>query len=84
MSPRSRWPSPRKWSCTGADHEDRGDGRKLASIGNITIPIEILTKRTPLTPREQHMLDSAYMVSASLLKDVPFDGPVVEDHPPNG
>lgn len=51
---------------------------KLAGVGNITIPTEILTKREALTPREQHTIDNAYIVSASLLKDVPFDGPVVE------
>ena len=51
---------------------------KLLGTGTVFVPTAILTKPTPLTPDEQKMIDSAYQVSAEILKDVPFDGSVVE------
>ncbi len=51
---------------------------KLLGTGTVFVPTAILTKTTPLTPDEQMMIDSAYQVSAEILKDVPFDGPVVD------
>ena len=51
---------------------------KLLGVGTVFVPTAVLTKKAPLTPQEQQMIDNAYQVSAELLKDVPFDGPVVE------
>ncbi len=51
---------------------------KLLGVGTVFVPTAVLTKKAPLTPEEQQMIENAYQVSADLLKDVPFDGPVVE------
>ena len=51
---------------------------KLLRTGTVFVPTAILTKPTPLTPDEQEMIDTAYQVSAEILKEVPFDGSVVE------
>ena len=51
---------------------------KLSSVGTVFVPTSILTKTAELTPDEEQLIDGAYRVSAELLKDVTFDGPVVE------
>lgn len=51
---------------------------KLYGVGTVFVPTSVLTKTTPLSPREQRMIDDAYRVSANLLKDVTFHGPIVE------
>ncbi|MCG8507957.1 MAG: PAS domain-containing protein [Rhodospirillales bacterium] len=51
---------------------------KLAGVGTVFVPTAVLTKPTELTPEEQQMIDGAYRVSADILRQVPFDGPVVK------
>jgi len=51
---------------------------KLAGVGSVFVPTSVLTKTTALTPQEQQLIEGAYRVSAELLKDVTFHGPVVE------
>lgn len=51
---------------------------KLLGVGTIFVPTAILTKNQALTPEEQKKIDTAYQVSAEILKDVPFNGPVIE------
>jgi HD-GYP domain-containing protein (c-di-GMP phosphodiesterase class II) len=51
---------------------------KLSSVGTVFVPTSVLTKAAPLSPQENIMIDGAYRVSADLLKDVTFHGPVVE------
>lgn len=50
----------------------------LMNLGKIFIPPDLLTKTADLTDEERLMLGRAYLDSAELLKNVPFDGPVVE------
>ena len=50
----------------------------LMSLGKIFISTELLTKTSDLTPEERATLGNAYMVTVDLLKNVTFDGPVVE------
>lgn len=50
----------------------------LMSLGKIFIPSEVLSKGNDLTPEERQMVMGAYAVSAELLANVPFDGPVVD------
>lgn len=51
---------------------------KLLGVGTIFVPTALLTKTQPLTPQEQRRIDTAYQVSAEILREVPFDGPVVD------
>jgi len=50
----------------------------LMNLGKIFIPPELLTKTGDLTPQERQTLVSSYLVSVDLLKDVTFEGPVVD------
>jgi len=50
----------------------------LMNLGKIFIPPELLTKTGDLTPEERQTLVSSYLVSVDLLKDVTFEGPVVD------
>lgn len=49
----------------------------LMNLGKIFIPPELLTKTGNLTPQERQTLTTSYLVSVDLLKDVTFEGPVV-------
>jgi HD-GYP domain-containing protein (c-di-GMP phosphodiesterase class II) len=51
----------------------------LLSLGKIFVPTAVLAKgEEDMTPQEHEVITRAYLVSADLLKGVPFDGPVVE------
>ncbi len=50
----------------------------LMNIGKIFVPQELLTKTDGLLAEERDMLANSYLVSADLLRNVPFDGPVVD------
>lgn len=50
----------------------------LMNLGKIFIPPDVLTKTADLTEEERTMLGRAYLDSADLLKNVVFDGPVVD------
>lgn len=51
----------------------------LMSLGKIFTPIEVLSKaEDAMTPEERQMIVGTFGVSADLLEDVPFDGPVVQ------
>lgn len=50
----------------------------LMNLGKIFIPTEVLTKTTDLTPAERDEVANAYLVTVDLLRDVVFEGPVVE------
>ena len=51
----------------------------LMSLGKIFIPTEVLSKaEDAMTPEERQMIVGTFGVSADLLEDVPFDGPVVQ------
>ena len=50
----------------------------LMNLGKIFVPPEVLTKTGNLTEEERNLLASTYLVTADLLKDVTFEGPVVK------
>ncbi|MCR4377115.1 MAG: PAS domain-containing protein [Rhodospirillales bacterium] len=50
----------------------------LMNLGKIFIPPDLLIKTGNLTPEERQTLMSSYLVSVDLLKDVTFEGPVVD------
>ena len=50
----------------------------LMNLGKIFVPPEVLTKTGNLTDEERELLASTYLVTADLLKDVTFEGPVVK------
>ena len=49
----------------------------LMNLGKIFIPTGLLTKTSDLSDDERKTLMNSYLVSADLLKDVSFEGPVV-------
>jgi len=51
---------------------------KLMNLGKTLIPVGVLTKETALTDREIKAIRDSVGVSADLLQNVDFDGPVVE------
>ncbi|MCK5166219.1 MAG: hypothetical protein KAQ66_02840, partial [Rhodospirillaceae bacterium] len=50
----------------------------LMNLGKIFIPSELLTKTGDLSDDERKTLINSYLVSADLLEDVSFEGPVVQ------
>jgi HD-GYP domain-containing protein (c-di-GMP phosphodiesterase class II) len=50
----------------------------LANIGKLYIPSEVLTNIEPLTESEELMLRENINYSVEILKDLDFDGPVIE------
>ncbi len=51
---------------------------QLMNVGKITVPPEILTKTGPLTEDEREALAHSLSVSAEIIANVPFPGPVAE------
>ncbi len=50
----------------------------LANIGKIMIPVEILTKKDPLSVNEQELLRRHVEYGLDLLRGLQFDGPVLD------
>ena len=50
----------------------------LMNLGKIFIPSELLTRTGDLSDDERNTLMNSYLVSADLLEDVSFEGPVVQ------
>lgn len=50
----------------------------LANIGKIMVPVEVLTKREPLSADEQALLRKHVEFGLELLKGLQFDGPVLD------
>jgi HD-GYP domain-containing protein (c-di-GMP phosphodiesterase class II) len=50
----------------------------LINLGRVFIPNNVLSKTDDLTAEEQALFDNSYKDSVELLKDVEFEGPVVE------
>ncbi len=50
----------------------------LCNIGKLSIPRNILTKDGPLSPDEEEIIRKEPLFAEEILKDVPFEGPVVE------
>ncbi len=51
---------------------------KLMNLGRMLIPLNLLTKAGELTHAEQHIFDDTTNVSAELLEEIEFEGPVIE------
>ena len=51
---------------------------RLMNLGKIYIPADVLTRNSDLTAAERALIAATHGVSADLLRDVPFDLPVVE------
>ncbi|RMG29779.1 MAG: HD domain-containing protein [Gammaproteobacteria bacterium] len=51
---------------------------RLANVGKILVPREILTKAGPLTPEEQERLRQHVDHAVDILSQIDFEGPVVE------
>jgi PAS domain S-box-containing protein len=50
---------------------------RLMNLGKILVPINILTKKGKLTPREIKLVRDGIQATADLLEEVKFEGPVV-------
>jgi len=50
----------------------------LINLGRVFIPNDVLAKKGGLTAQEQGLFDNSYKDSVELLKNVEFEGPVVE------
>ncbi|NJN05813.1 MAG: HD domain-containing protein [Rhodobacteraceae bacterium] len=51
---------------------------RLMNLGKIFVPTDVLTRNGPLSADERALLATTHQVSADLLRNVDFDGPVVE------
>jgi HD-GYP domain-containing protein (c-di-GMP phosphodiesterase class II) len=51
---------------------------QLMNVGKITVPPEILTKTGPLTEADREILANSLSVSAEIIGNVPFPGPVAD------
>jgi PAS domain S-box-containing protein len=63
-------------------HEDRLQSLRLASmvhdIGKVSIPVEILTKPGRLTAEEYKLVKEHPETGYTILKDIPFNGPIAD------
>jgi len=50
----------------------------LMNIGKIIVPQDLLTKTQVLTEDERRSIQDSLMIAADLVKDIEFDGPVIE------
>jgi PAS domain S-box-containing protein len=50
----------------------------LLNLGKILIPSDLLAKTSNLTPEELNLVRNSIQMSADLLQDIEFDGPVVD------
>jgi PAS domain S-box-containing protein len=55
-----------------------GIAGKLMNLGKTLVPVEILSKEGALTEEEMRIVRDSVQVSADLLQEVDFDGPVVD------
>ena len=65
----------------GFSDQERGTltlAASLANIGKVMIPVEVLTKREPLTEEEQALVHRHVEFGLDLLKGLQFEGPVLE------
>lgn len=62
----------------GAQRRTVQTAGQLMNLGKIFVSAELLTKTGDLSDDERQILSQAYLTSADLLKNVPFEGPVVE------
>jgi PAS domain S-box-containing protein len=68
----------REMGLTETDVDTAEIAANLLNLGKIMIPPEVLAKTGDLTEEERRLLRNAVQVSADIIQDIEFDGPVVE------
>ena len=68
----------REMGLTETDMDTAESAANLLNLGKIMIPPEVLAKTSDLTEEERKLLRNSVQVSADIIQDIEFDGPVVE------
>jgi PAS domain S-box-containing protein len=68
----------REMGLTETDMDTAEIAANLLNLGKIMIPPEVLAKAGDLTEEERRLLRNSVQVSADIIQDIEFDGPVVE------
>jgi PAS domain S-box-containing protein len=68
----------REMGLTETDMDTAESAANLLNLGKIMIPPEVLAKAGDLTEEERRLLRNSVQVSADIIQDIEFDGPVVE------
>jgi PAS domain S-box-containing protein len=68
----------REMGLTETDMDTAEIAASLLNLGKIMIPPEVLAKTGDLTEEERRLLRNSVQVSADIIQDIEFDGPVVE------
>jgi len=68
----------REMGLTETDLDTAEIAANLLNLGKIMIPPEVLAKTGDLTEEERRLLRNSVHVSADIIQDIEFDGPVVE------
>src|SRR5690348_4856439 len=68
----------REMGLTETDMDTAEIAANLLNLGKIMIPPEVLAKAGDLTEDERRLLRNSVQVSADMIQEIEFDGPVVE------
>jgi HD-GYP domain-containing protein (c-di-GMP phosphodiesterase class II) len=68
----------REMGLTETEIDTAESAANLLNLGKIMIPPEVLAKTGDLTEEERTLLRNSVQVSADIIQDIEFDGPVVE------
>lgn len=68
----------REMGLTETETETAEIAANLLNLGKIMIPPEVLAKTGDLTEEERRLLRNSVQVSADIIQDIEFDGPVVD------
>jgi HD-GYP domain-containing protein (c-di-GMP phosphodiesterase class II) len=68
----------REMGLTETEMDTADIAANLLNLGKIMIPPEVLAKTGDLTEEERRLLRNSVQVSADIIQDIEFDGPVVD------
>ena len=68
----------REMGLTETEIDTAESAANLLNLGKIMIPPEVLAKTSDLTEEERTLLRNSVQVSADIIQDIEFDGPVVD------
>lgn len=68
----------REMGLTETESDTAEIAANLLNLGKIMIPPEVLAKTGDLTEEERQLLRNSVQISADIIQDIEFDGPVVE------
>jgi HD-GYP domain-containing protein (c-di-GMP phosphodiesterase class II) len=68
----------REMGLTETETDTAEIAANLLNLGKIMIPPEVLAKTSDLTEEERRLLRNSVQVSADMIQEIEFDGPVVE------